>query len=224
MRIDLKTLFLLIFSTNIMNGQESENTETIGWDAIDKILKKEYGNQVPQHYAPKVYYSLGGNEPLDGISIYVDIENKCYHYITYGFSEIYEKETEDKEISGFGFELTFRLKYAEFSENYPTWPINLLQNIAKVTFSKGMRFKEFQTLSSGPIRLEPSTEIKGILFILDPTLKEMKTENGKVGFLQIFGLTSTEYQNIIDKKTNRRKLISEELNKNPLLITDVERK
>ena len=207
-----------------MNGQDSENTETIGWDAIDKVLKAEYGEQVPQHYAPKVYYSLGGNEPLDGISVYVDKENKCYHYITYGFSEIYEKETEDKEVSGFGFELTFRLNYTEFSEKYPTWPINLLQNIAKVTFSKGMTFKEYQTLSSGPIRLEPTTEIKGIIFTLDPTLKKIETENGKVEFLQIFGLTTSEYQNIIQKKTDRREFISEELNKNPLLITDVERK
>ncbi len=207
-----------------MNGQESENAKTIGWDAIDKTLEKEYGTQVPQHYAPKIYYSLGGNEPLDGISVYVDKENKCYHYVTYGFSEIYEKETDDKDISGFGFELTFRLKYEESAEKYPTWPINLLQNIAKVTFSKGMTFKEFQTLSSGPIRTEPSTEIKGILFTLDPTLKAIETENGKVDFLQIFGLTSSEYQNIIDKKIDRHNYISEELTKNPLLITDIERK
>lgn len=224
MRVDIKFLFLLIFSTNILNGQNSENTETIGWDSIDKTLEKEYENQIPQHYAPKIYYSLGGNEPLDGISVYVDKENKCYHYITYGFSEIYGKETEDKEISGFGFELTFRLKFSEFSEKHPTWPINLLQNIAKLTFSKGLTFKEFQTLSSGSIRLEPSTEIKGILFTLDPTLKEIDTENGKVDFLQIFGLTLSEYQNIIDKKIDRREFISEELKKNSLLITDVERK
>jgi hypothetical protein len=207
-----------------MNGQNTENTETIGWDAIDKVLKEEYPEQVPQHYAPKVYYSLGGNEPLDGISVYVDKKNKCYHYITYGFSEIYKKETEDKEISGFGFELTFRLKYSEFSETYPIWPIIFLQNIAKVTFSKGLTFQEFQTLSSGPIRLEPSTEIKGILFTLDPTLKKIETENGKVEFLQIFGLISSEYQNIIDKKTDRREFIKGKRDENPLLITDVERK
>ena len=52
----------------------------------------------------------------------------------------------------------------------------------------------------------------------------METENGKVEFLQIFGVTTSEYQNIVEKKTDRREFISEELNKNPLLITDVERK
>lgn len=207
-----------------MKRKNAKNSETFGWDEIDRILKKEYGEQVPQHFAPEFYYSLGGDEPLDGISVYVDKENNCYHYITYGFSEIYKKETENKEVSGFGFELTFRLKFTELSEKHPSWPLNLLQNIAKVTFSKGITFKEFQTLSSGPIRLKPSTEIKGILFTLDPTLKEMETENGKVEFLQIFGLTSTEYQNILDKKTDRREFISEELIRNPLLITDVERK
>ena len=89
----------------------------------------------------------------------------------------------------------------------------MLQNIAKVTFSKGLTFKGYQTLSSGPIRLEPKTEIEAIIFTLDPTLKEMETENGKVEFLQIFGLTSNEYQNILEKKIDRREFISEESNK-----------
>ena len=53
---------------------------------------------------------LGGNDPLDGISVYTAKEPiEHWHFVTYGFSELYEKETGDPENSGFGFELTFRL-------------------------------------------------------------------------------------------------------------------
>jgi hypothetical protein len=204
--------------------EQNESDNAPGWDAIDQAVAKIYGDQEPQHYAPPVYYSLGGDQPLDGISIYDDKQNKCYHYVTYGFSELYEKETEDPDISGFGFELTFRLKYETASKTYPIWPANLLQNIAKVTFSKGMVFDEFQTLSSGPIRIDPSTDITGILFILDKQLGEIKTENGELKFLQIFGLTSAEYKQITEKTLDRREMMEEVQKTNPLGITDVERR
>jgi len=138
---------------------DEANEKAPGWDAIDEAIVKIYGDQEPQHYAPELYYILGGDEPLDGISIYNDRKNNCYHYITYGFSELYAKESENPEVSGFGFELTFRLNYEKDIEVYPTRPVNLLQNIAKVTFTKGMVFDEFQTLSSGPIRIDPPTHI-----------------------------------------------------------------
>ena len=54
-----------------------------------------------------------------------------WHYVTYGFSELYAKESSDAATSGYGFELTFRLA-AEAAENAdstpPVWPMNLLQN------------------------------------------------------------------------------------------------
>jgi hypothetical protein len=32
------------------------------------------------------------------------------HYITFGMSELYKKESENKDISGWGFEFSFKLK------------------------------------------------------------------------------------------------------------------
>ncbi|CAH0435449.1 MULTISPECIES: suppressor of fused domain protein [Clostridium] len=49
-----------------------------------------------------------GIRPLDGISIYD--AGEYYHFVTYGLSELYEKECEDKEYSGYGFEFTLKLK------------------------------------------------------------------------------------------------------------------
>jgi hypothetical protein len=222
--MNLYLLFLFQIIPILMNAQNKVEENTPGWDAIDKSLQRLYKDQIPQHYAPKVYYSLGGDEPLDGVSVFVDRKNSCYHYVTYGFSELYEKETDDKEVSGYGYELTFRLKYDQPTETYPVWPINLLQNIAKVVFEKGLVFSPYQTLSSGPIRIDPLTSITGILFILDPTLGEIKTPNGKVKFLQIVGLTSDEYEGIINKTIDRREFIKLQEVTNPLVITDVERK
>jgi hypothetical protein len=209
---------------HIMKTEDNSEEKAVGWDAVDQATTKIYGDQEPQHYAPDVYYSQGGEQPLDGISIYNDEKNKCYHYVTYGFSELYEKESDDTDISGYGFELTFRLKYEKVSPTYPVWPVNLLQNIAKVTFSRGMVFDEFQTLSSGPIRVDPPTHITGILFVPDKSLGELKTENGAFKFLQIFGLTTAEYNQIVEKTLDRREMMSGLQKTNPLSITDVERK
>jgi len=56
----------------------------------------------------------GGNDSLDRISVYTATEPmEHWHFVTYGFSELYEKEKEDPEHSGFGFELTFRLAKAD---------------------------------------------------------------------------------------------------------------
>jgi hypothetical protein len=48
--------------------------------------------------------TLGGQDPLDGISVYwADAPVPHWHYITYGFSELYAKESSDAAASGYGF-------------------------------------------------------------------------------------------------------------------------
>ena len=198
--------------------------QTPGWDAITMSLSKIYANQEPQHYAPVVYHSLGGSEPLDGISIYVNEKEKCYHYITYGFSELYEKETDNPAVSGFGYELTFRLKYNELESTYPIWPVNLLQNIAKMVFSEGIRFDEYNTLPTGPIKLDADTKIIALLFVIDPELSKISTPHGSLKFLEIFGLKEDEYEGIKNKTIDRREFIKQQQLQNRLLITDLDRK
>ena len=66
------------------------------------------GQTNPKHYGTIISWRFGGNDPLDGINIYDG--GDYYHFVTFGLSEIYEKESENKEYSGFGFELTVKLK------------------------------------------------------------------------------------------------------------------
>ena len=83
--------------------------ETSGWDAITAEFERIYPDQTaPIHYGTIVPYELGGNDPLNGISIYDG--GDFWHFVSYGLTELYEKESQDKEWSGFGYELTFKLK------------------------------------------------------------------------------------------------------------------
>ena len=144
--------------------------------------------------------------------------------MTYGLTELYNKESEAPEQSGWGFELTFRLKVNEADGEFPAWPLNLLKNIALATFNDGTVFDEYHTLSSGPIREGHETAITGILFVKDTQLSEQESPNGKFKFLQIVGLTENEYSGIKNKTIDRREFIRNISKSNPLLITDVDRK
>ena len=117
---------------------DHDDTDTPGWDAINAALAPLYAGQEPRHFGTALPYTLGGQDPLDGISVYwADAPVPHWHYITYGFSELYAKESSDADASGYGFELTFRLA-AEAGENAgstpPVWPMNLLQNLARYVF------------------------------------------------------------------------------------------
>ncbi|SFS61966.1 hypothetical protein SAMN04488601_1012771 [Paenibacillus sp. 453mf] len=54
-----------------MNEEVNEQMDQApGWDAIDEALKPIYGDQEPKDYGTLLPYSLGGQDPLDGISAY----------------------------------------------------------------------------------------------------------------------------------------------------------
>ncbi len=203
-------------------NEKDEPDPSLGWNAIDQALKEIYPEQEPEHFAPEMPANLGGNAPLDGISVYFDKSNGFYHYVSYGLTELHQKESDNQEFSGWGFELTFKLKSDSKLPNTPKWPLTLLQHIAKVVFDKGVEFDEYHSLSSGPITNEESS-INGLLFVLDNQLGERTSEYGKFKFLQIFGLTENEFEGITNKTIDRSALIKEELTTNPLLLTDINR-
>ena len=99
-----------LFSKFKKKEMKDENKiENFGWDAITEICEKMYPNQKnPKHYAPIIKWRFGGPDPLDGISIYDG--GDYWHFVTYGLSEIYEKENNNKDVSGYGMEFTFKLK------------------------------------------------------------------------------------------------------------------
>jgi len=74
-----------------------------GWEAIDARLAELYPDLEPKHYGTLHRFTLGGPDPLDGVSFYPRAAPMPHwHIVGYGMSELYAKETEDAEHSGWG--------------------------------------------------------------------------------------------------------------------------
>lgn len=201
----------------------SEEANTSGWDAIDQELSRIYGDQEPKHYGTILPYSLGGQDPLDGLSAYKsDTPVPHWHFVTYGFSELYEKESENAEYSGYGFELTFRLARSEEEEEPPAWALNLLQNMGRYVFNSGNVFRSGDYLdANGPICLGADTLLTALAFTLDPELPAIDTPNGRMEFIQMVGITGDELEAM--QTWNTLGVLKAGLGQFPGYVTDLSR-
>ena len=194
--------------------------EQAGFDAISHKMKQLYPAQEGIFYSNIIPYALGGNNPLDGVEVWKSETGiPHWHYVTYGFTELYEKESDDSTVSGYGFEMTFRLKRGE-EEQPPEWPVNLLQNLARYVFSSGNVFDVGHYIDcNGPIALETDTKLTALSFCMDVELGEIDTPNGHVIFLQAVGITSDEMEAMMC--WNGKKFLQEMDEYSPLCITDL---
>ncbi|KKO52853.1 suppressor of fused domain protein [Paenibacillus sp. DMB20] len=201
----------------------SEEVNTTGWDAIEQEMSKIYGDQEPKHYGTLLPYMLGGEDPLDGISAYkAEKPYPHWHFITFGFSELYDKESEDPDYSGYGFELTFRLTRTEGEEEPPAWALNLLQNMGRYIFNSGNIFRSGDYLdANGPICLASDTQLTALAFVEDPELSAVDTPNGQVQFLQMVGITGEELESM--QTWNTLGMLKACLEHMPHYITDLSR-
>lgn len=202
----------------------SDETELnqAGFDAIAEVMHRLYPDQDGLYYGTIIPYTLGGDDPLDGVEIWKSEHSiPHWHYVTYVFTELYEKESEDPEVSGYGFELTFRLKRGK-EKQPPTWPVSLLQNLARYVFSSGNAFGPGHHMNAnGPIALETDTQLTALGFRTDPELGELDTPNGHFMFLQVVGLTEDEMDAMMC--WNGEKFLVELERQIPLCITDLSR-
>lgn len=119
-------------------AKQEDNVITAGWDAITEEFERIYPGQTdPKHYGTLIKWRFGGNEPMDGISIYDG--GDYWHFVGYGLSELYEKESPNPEISGYGMEYTFKLKKEQYED--PNGRVKFLEFI-------GMTDAELKTLKT----------------------------------------------------------------------------
>lgn len=191
--------------------EKEENAQ--GWDAITRECERVYPAQTnPKHYGTLISWELGGNDPLQGISIYDG--GDFWHFVTYGLSELYEKETDDKDISGYGMEFTFKLK----KDNYENEEAELkcicgiLQQIARMTFTRGEIFKPYEYLYTGQtagIDVNQKSNITGFITIPDTSFMSINPPNGKVDFVEFIGATNEELLALKNKKITVENLYKE---------------
>lgn len=197
-------------------------SERQGWDAIQEKLATVYGDQKSKHWGTIQRFSEGGPDPLDGVSAYRADTPPCWHYISFGFSELYEKKSSNAEESGWGFELSFRLRRGSAETEPPLWPVMMLQNIARYVFRSKSPFDDEHYLAWGrPITSLVPTKLEATLFRNDPVLGQIDTPNGNLKFLSVIGLTKDEHDLVAGQGAGR--LLPLLLRENPLAVVDIGR-
>lgn len=189
-----------------------DNLNTSGWDAITQAMQTLYPSQTdPIHYAPMISYRLGGDDPLDGISIYDGGE--YYHFVTYGFSELYEKESQHAAYSGLGFELTLKLRKSGIHKREKEYKniCGILQTLARMAFEDGDIFSPDEYIYTGQttgLDADGTSPITGFLTTQDP-LGTLQTPNGQVQLVQLVGATDAELRALIDGRTTVAALLTQ---------------
>lgn len=193
--------------------KESDAGEEItadGWKAIEDAFQKVYpGQDNPKHYGTLIKWRFGGPDPLDGVSVYDG--GDYWHFVTFGLSELYGKENDDPEWSGYGMEFTFRLKKGccEDEEYELKCVCGILQQIAKTTFDNGELYNAWEWLYSGQkegIDGRQISALTGFITVPDTLVQSIDTPNGHVDFVEFVGATDAELLKIQSKETNVREL------------------
>jgi hypothetical protein len=196
-----------------------------GWAALDKVGLTIYPGQTPHQFASQTGYDLDSRNPLPAVCVWEGSNPLHWHYVTYGLTELFEKSSGNPDISGFGFEVTFRVPRTEGEAQPPTWPIQLLQSIGHYALSgQGGLDTGHMIDLGGPIA--PPTDdadsaLHGVVTIPDPTFGKVDTQFGSILFLQLFGITADELESMQNWPMERRVGLVRELE--PFGITRVDR-
>lgn len=167
------------------------------------------------HVAPTAGVGLGGH--LDGISAYP--EGATWHLVTYGLTELWTKESEDPEWSGWGYELTLRVP--DLDGQAPRWAWSLLDAVAGVT-QQGTVFSAGHRLATGhSITGDDDTLLSAVAFTIDPDLTTISTPHGRVDFLLLVGVTPEEVEEM--KASSTADVLARLGQENPRLVTDPRR-
>lgn len=206
-----------------------------GWEAMNVPLGELYGKQDPQHWGTIIRYTLGGPDPIDGISAYecrsgspatLGLRTADHlHFCTFGYTSLYyDEESVGGDESGYGFEMTFRLACPLPSVEPPIWVCSLFQNLARYVFETGNVFRDGHWIpANGPIRRDSDTQIVGLAFLEDPALPPIRSPHGVVRFIQAFGITQSEVDSLLAKTRRAREIIDFHRQTNPMLVTDLAR-
>ncbi len=194
-----------------------------GRDALLASFHALYKGRKPKQYDNPNPRSRGGEDPLDSICVWQRAEpTPHWHYVTMGFSELHAKQSANPAISGFGFELSFRLASEPGASEPPLWPMLLMQSLARYVFTSRNAFHHGHHVNiNGPISLGSPTHLCALGFAFDQEMPAIQTANGHVAFLQIIGMTMDEER--VAQQWETGKLLELLRPHMPLWITDLRR-
>lgn len=187
-----------------------------GLQAIYSTLREIYPDQPnPLQVTALLKFWLGGPDPLDFISMFNNLGSPMdgipshWHYISAGLSDLHGDGRvhgvgTKESPSGFGFELTFRLKKQAGESSPPSWPAELLQCLARYVFQTENALCSGDHVSwhspldqtrsaAGQYNCNPS-HIQHMLMVDDPQIPPVAGPLGSVRFIQAVGICSEELQ------------------------------
>ncbi|KAL0269736.1 UNVERIFIED_CONTAM: hypothetical protein PYX00_007371 [Menopon gallinae] len=177
-----------------------------GLESLYALCRRIYPDQSnPLQVTALVKYWLGGPDPLDYISMYLNAGDASinvpphWHYVSFGLSDLHgdgrvHEISDPDSPSGFGFELTFRLKREPGETAPPTWPAAVMQALAKYVFSSGNTLCPGDHVSWHCALDNSESRIQHMLMCQDLQLGTAQTPFGSVNFVQIVGITKEELQ------------------------------
>ncbi|HLI23637.1 MAG TPA: suppressor of fused domain protein [Acidimicrobiales bacterium] len=190
-----------------------------GSRAIDAHVAAAEGGPPDGRHLPPAPPRFNGGRPLHSVTTHRLKDPDHWHLVTYGLSEMEYKETEDPEVSGWGFELTMRVAGAE----EPLWAVDFLNTLAAYVWTGGHPFAAGHHLDlGGPMRLGTDTALTAAVTVADPGLGPLDGPFGAVEFLQVVGLTADELEACRAWRTDG--VVELMGHHNPLLITDLGRR
>lgn len=178
----------------------------LGLQTLYSMCRTIYPDQPnPLQVAALVKYWLGGPDPLDYISMYSNpgnAENNIpphWHYVSFGLSDLHgDGRVHDisgpDTPSGYGFELTFRLRRDPEDQAPPTWPAAIMQALAKYVFQTENSLCAGDHVSWHCPLDNSESRIQHMLMCEDPQLGQAATPFGQVNFVQIVGVCCEELQ------------------------------
>ena len=197
----------------------AKETHRYGIDAIENEVKRVHPLwENARYYTPKIAWESGGKEPLEQISIHK--EEDYFHFITYGLTELHNKESKDQTKSGFGMELTFKLKTGEYKDQAVERReqfniIKLLQNFAKYIIQENSIVKPYEDtyLVKGSssrknigIDIAGTSNIIAFITVPDKDLQSLDTPYGRVDFIALIGITKKELEALRNRKITEKEL------------------
>ena len=193
----------------IEKKNKDESPEPVGWDAIDAAFDKLYpGQDNPIHFGVLIPWRLGGPDPLQGVSAYDG--GDYFHLVTYGLSDLYEKEGSDPEYSGYGLEFTLKLRKAGYEDEMQELLCiaGIFNDFARLTFEKGEQFFPDEYIYTGQelgFDRHQKSKLTGFITALDEA-GTIDTPNGKVDFVKLIGATDAELKAIMEGELRVREL------------------
>ncbi|MGH9055396.1 MAG: suppressor of fused domain protein [Acidimicrobiales bacterium] len=182
-------------------------------------MERADGGPAAYRYRPRAPHRFRAPGPLEEVAVYELADPPHCHLVTFGLTELHAKESPDRRLSGWGFELTFRVAG---EEEPPLWAVDFLANLAAYVWTSGRTFSPGHHLDlSGPVRLDSDSAITAAMVVDDPGLDALAGPYGRVEFLQVVGLTADELELCRSWSTEG---VEELLRRDePLLVTRLDR-